>query len=53
MCESIHIDNATYIFDDDWEELSQLTKAEILDNNYQKDRIIHRKNWYKDIKKLF
>ena len=52
VCESIHTDNATYIFDDDWEELSQLTKAEILDNNYQKDRIIHRKNWYKDIKKL-
>lgn len=53
VCESIHPDNATYIFDDNWEELSQKTKAEILDNNYQKDRIIHREHWHTHIKKLF
>lgn len=53
VCESIYPDNATYIFDNDWQELSQMTKAEILNNNYQKERIIHKINWHKNIKKLF
>jgi len=46
VCESIFYGNATYIFDERWEELSQKTKAEILDNNLQTDRIIHlAKSW--------
>lgn len=43
--ESIYFGNATYIFEDDWENLSKLTKAEILNFSLQKDRIIHSKNW--------
>ncbi len=37
--------NATYVFDRDWETLSQMTKAEILNNAYQKDRLIHVAKW--------
>jgi hypothetical protein len=42
VCESIFYGNATYIFAEGWEELSKKNKAEILDNNLQKDRLIHR-----------
>ncbi len=45
ILESIYFGNATYVFDKDWEELSQKTKAEILDSSLQKDRIIHRQGW--------
>ncbi|MHB9131508.1 MAG: hypothetical protein ACYDBB_10520 [Armatimonadota bacterium] len=37
--------NATYVFDRDWETLSQMTKADILNNAYQKDWIIHQAHW--------
>jgi hypothetical protein len=51
VCESIFYGNATYVFDERWEELSKKTKAEILDNNLQTDRIIHRANtWARQIK---
>ena len=43
--ESIFYGNATYIFDKNWEELSKKSKAEILDENLQKSRMIHRANW--------
>lgn len=43
--ESIYTGNATYVFDERWEELSKLTKAEILSENLQTDRIIHRSRW--------
>jgi hypothetical protein len=45
ILESLHYGNATYVFDEDWERLSQMTKAEILAGNRQKDRIIHREGW--------
>jgi len=52
VCESIYFGNATYVFDDDWEELSKKTKAEILNENLQKARIIHREGWEKRIHDL-
>jgi hypothetical protein len=45
LLESRFTDNATYVFGDDWESLCQLTKAEILDENLHKHRIIHRGGW--------
>ncbi len=52
VLESIYEGNATYIFNQNWESLSQLTKAEILNANLQEDRIIHRKSWPNKIHKL-
>jgi len=53
VCESVVHGNATYIFNEGWEELSRKTKAEILDAKLQKDRIIHRiGHWDKSIRGL-
>lgn len=52
VCESAFYGNATYIFESDWEELSKLSKAEILNQERQKDRVIHRVGWERKIKDL-
>ncbi|MBK8129250.1 MAG: hypothetical protein IPK53_10150 [bacterium] len=52
ILECTKINNATYVFGTDWETLSQMTKAEILSDNLQTDRIIHRTSWYRQIKAL-
>jgi len=50
--ESIYYGNATYVFGDKWEDLSKLTKAEVLNNSLQKARVIHREGWEGKIEKL-
>lgn len=45
VLESIHLDNATYIFNSDWEALSQLTKSQIIKSDLQHKRIIHNGKW--------
>ncbi|MFW2374529.1 MAG: hypothetical protein ACN4GM_15495 [Gammaproteobacteria bacterium] len=45
VLESIVEGNATYVFGNDWMRFSSLTKAEILNEKLQKDRIIHSKGW--------
>jgi hypothetical protein len=52
LLESIHYGNATYVFDDDWEALSKLTKAEILEGKLLKERVIHRKGWRAAVERL-
>ncbi|QXM05721.1 hypothetical protein [Crassaminicella indica] len=52
ILESVYTNNATYVFTSNWEEFSRLTKAEILNNNYQEYRIIHTKEWEAEIAKL-
>ena len=52
ILESLYYGNATYVFEEDWETLSRLTKAEILTGNFQKDRIIHRVMWDGHIREL-
>ncbi|QFH66538.1 hypothetical protein FR773_18330 [Leclercia adecarboxylata] len=51
ILESSQSNNATYVFDDNWPNLSQLTKAEILDGDLHHARIIHRRSWTTDILK--
>lgn len=52
FCESLFYGNATYIFDEQWEELTKKTKAEILNKDLHEDRIIHRvESWETRIKK--
>lgn len=53
ILESILYGNATYVLEKEWKEVSQLTKAEILQNSLHKQRIIHRENWFAKIKDLF
>lgn len=42
--------NATYIFENNWEELTQFTKADILRGKLQKGRLIHTESWKDNIK---
>lgn len=52
VLESSEVNNATYILDKNWQELSGMTKAELLNNNLHKARVIHTKNWFAEIGKL-
>ena len=50
--ENVIYGNATYVFEDDWEQFSQLTKAEIIQNSLVKRRIEHRSGWEAEIRRL-
>ena len=41
--------NATYIFNESWEEFSKLSKSELINNNLHSDRFIHNKSWSENI----
>ena len=47
ILESVLPNNATYVLENDWETISQLSKAEILSQDLHKARIVHSKNWQK------
>ncbi len=52
ILESTEVNNATYVIDNNWELLSSLTKAEILNNDLHKERVIHRENWFAEINRI-
>lgn len=52
ILESVLSNNATYVFEKDWEKFSMLTKAEILNNSYQKARLIHSSGWEQRLNQL-
>jgi hypothetical protein len=52
VVESAQYPNATYVFGEDWETLSQMTKAEILAGALEEQRIIHRQGWERRIHDL-
>lgn len=52
VMENVIYGNATYIFENDWKQFSQLTKAEIINNRLQKERFEHRDDWESHINKL-
>lgn len=45
LLESEREGNATYVFRENWENLSKLTKREILSDELHEDRIIHSEEW--------
>ena len=51
--ESFLPDNATYVLGTDWENISKLTKLEILRGKLCINRIFHRKKWEDKIKRYF
>ncbi|MCO7227738.1 hypothetical protein NH398_00620 [Halomonas sp. CnH100-B] len=52
VLESIYLDNATYIFGDKWEQLSRLTKNQIINGEIEYRRIVHDKKWSKIIRSI-
>ena len=51
--DSIVYGMATYIFDGNWQEISKLTKKEILTQHIQIDRIIHNEAWAEKLRPYF
>lgn len=52
VLECIQYGNATYVFNENWKEISKLTKAEVIQDGSAKDRIIHLESWSKNIDNL-
>jgi hypothetical protein len=52
VLESAYADNATYVFREDWEVLSRLSKAEILTGGLHHRRIIHNLAWERAVSTL-
>ena len=52
ILESIKSGNATYVFNSNWEQLSRLTKAEILNNNLHQSRVFHTPSWKEDMNRI-
>jgi hypothetical protein len=44
--------NATYIFEKNWEELTKYTKGDILREKWHKKRLLHTQSWREEIKKI-
>lgn len=45
ILESLQYANATYVLDADWQRISALTKAQILNADLHRDRLIHARTW--------
>lgn len=52
IVESNYANNATYIFEENWEECIKLTKQEVINNSLYIKRFYHNENWQKNIKQL-
>lgn len=52
ICESAMYGNATYVFENSWEQFSQLTKAEIINSDLYRHRLIHQEGWEKQIQEI-
>jgi len=46
VLESPNTGNATYVFRNEWEDFSQLSKREILQSNLQEARLVHNSRWH-------
>ncbi len=53
ILESIRKDNAIYVFGKNWQAFSRLTKAEVLNNSFHIERIVHMKGWKDRVMALF
>lgn len=53
IMENFSYGNATYVFGEDWQTVSKLTKAEIIEGKLQKARLTHHSNWKTDFDALF
>lgn len=52
VLESIEVNNATYVLKNDWEAVSSMTKAEVLDSGAHHARLVHRNSWWRGLADL-
>jgi hypothetical protein len=45
VLESTHLDNATYVMKADWQNVSRLSKSEIIAGQLHHDRLVHNRRW--------
>lgn len=53
VLESVRRDNAIYVFTNNWQAVSKLTKAEILKASLHHSRIVHTEGWKGRLAQLF
>lgn len=49
VLESTEVNNATYVLKKDWEAVSAMTKAQVLDEGMHHGRLVHRGTWWKGV----
>lgn len=49
VLESIEVNNATYVLKKNWEAVSAMTKAQVLDDGVHHARLVHRGTWWNAI----
>lgn len=49
VLESVEFNNATYVFNLNWQQVSQLPKADILQKKLHKARVIHNEKWHEQM----
>ena len=52
ILENAHYGNATYVLGEDWEVLSQLSKAEVIHSGRLDKRVVHREGWEAQIRRI-
>jgi hypothetical protein len=52
VLESTEVNNATYVLKKNWETVSAMTKAQVLDNGMHHARLVHRSTWWKGVADL-
>lgn len=52
VLESTEVNNATYVLKKNWEVVSAMTKAQVLDDGAHHARLVHRGTWWKAINDL-
>jgi len=50
VLESTEVNNATYVLKNNWEAVSAMTKAQVLDDGAHHARLVHRGTWWKAIR---
>jgi hypothetical protein len=52
VLESPSLGNATYVLDGNWQEVSVLTKKEIIEEGLHEERVIHNRSWPRRVRQI-
>ncbi|MBY0486688.1 MAG: hypothetical protein K2P85_05805 [Flavobacteriaceae bacterium] len=52
ILESVYPNNATYVLGENWENISRMSKSDILRNEFHIARLVHRIGWNEEINRL-
>lgn len=52
ILESVYPNNATYVLGENWENISKMSKSDILRNDFHIARLVHRISWNEEINNL-